>query len=138
MTIYYVTCSVRWFSVKVNDQAMKAVCCSETTPNWNGEPVLDEETGDVITPGVLTKTIKVYMKEGSNIIQLQGLYGYDATTNINRANPYSPIFDKMEIKYSDTQLAAVADGPEQIVREFEDYTTITSPAFTKNMGAFSG
>ena len=138
LTIYYVTTEERWFSVKVNDQAMKAVCCSETTPNWDGEPVLDEVTGDVITPGVLTKTVKVYMQEGSNIIQMQGLYKYYADNATNTEKPYSPILDKIEIKYSDTQLGEVTDAPEQIIRECEDYSTITSPAFTKNMGAFSG
>lgn len=138
LTIYYVTCDERWFSVKVNDQPMKAVCCSETTPNWVGEPVLDETTGDVITPGVLTKTVKVYMQEGDNTIQLQGLYRYYANNATNMEKPYSPILDKMEIKYSETQLGEVDDAPEQIVRECEDYSTIASPAFTKNMGAFSG
>jgi hypothetical protein len=137
ITFHYVTCEPRWFSVKVNDQPMKAICCSETTPNWSGEPGTDPETGDQI-PGVLTKTIQVYMTEGENVIQLQGLYGYDATTNQYRSKPYSPILDKMDIKYSETQLGEVADAPEQIERECEDYSTIIGSAFTKNMGAFSG
>ena len=138
LTIYYVTTEERWFSVKVNDQAMKAVCCSETTPNWDGEPVLDDVTGEVITPGVLSKTLKVYMQEGSNIIQMQGLFKYYANDATNLEKPYSPILDKIEIKYSDTQLGEVADGPEQILRECEDYSSIIGSAFTKNMGAFSG
>jgi len=136
LTFYYVTCDVRWFSVKVNEQPMRAICCSETTPNWSGESVTDSVTG-VVTPGILTKTIHVYMEEGDNTIMLQGLYGYTSSQTYN-SKPYSPLLDKMEVKYSDTQLGVVADAPDQQYIEMEDYDGTTGDAFVKDMGAFSG
>ena len=88
-SVWYVTMNTRWMSVQINDNPANIICCDELTGNWNGVPSADR-------PGVASKTIRVWCREGENSMTLRPVYGYSPEEG--RDQPYSPNVDRVVLE----------------------------------------
>ncbi len=130
LSVWYVTMNTRWMSVQINDNPANIICCDELTGNWNGVPSADR-------PGVASKTIQVWCREGENSMTLRPVYGYSPEEG--RDQPYSPNVDRVVLEKVAVAMKEPAPWTEadRLKYEIEDYSSTTGKTGTSNRAAFS-
>lgn len=130
LSVWYVTMNTRWMSVQINDNPANIICCDELTGNWNGVPSADR-------PGVASKTIRVWCREGENSMTLRPVYGYSPEEG--RDQPYSPNVDRVVLEKVAVAMKEPAPWTEadRLKYEIEDYSSTTGKTGTSNRAAFS-
>lgn len=104
LSIEYSSVEVRYIYVKVNDQIPTGVMFSKLTGTWDGHEGTVE--GELL-PGIETKTVKVYLEQGENTLELAAFNGW------------SPNIDKFTLSKSAEAIAKPADITAPRVMEAE-------------------
>lgn len=138
LAIDYATMSVRHLYVKVNEQVHQVVKFDDLTGSWNGlEGEVENEEGEmVLTPGIKTKTIQVYLEAGENLLEVGAFEAYSDSEK--KIYGEGPNLDKFVLSPSETILPRPADQIELIVLNASEADKLNGGAKQgKNMLAFS-
>ncbi|MBD5233955.1 MAG: hypothetical protein HDS65_07250 [Bacteroidales bacterium] len=114
-TVFYASMFDRWLKVTANNQIGNVIYCDELSAGWDGTPreVLNEDETTTIEPGIVSKTIQLYLEAGENELKVEYMFGPSKAEG--RDVPYIPNLDRFELVRSATEIAKPAD--------WEPYTT---------------
>ena len=116
LAIFYATMNERSVYVKVNQQVKSIVNFTDFTGGWDG-------TG---TPGILSKTIQVYLNAGVNALVIGGYGGF------------APNLDKLELTPSGTEITPPADDIAPLTIEAENAAVIYHSNVDANVNLSNG
>ena len=141
LSISYVSMQERYLLVKIADRNPIVVDCTETTGNWNGGPgiVKDEDGNEVERPGVVTKTISVYIPEvGDNDLVIKAFDGYSESEG--KYLSFAPNIDKITVTPSTAELKETPEEMEPIEIEMESSNALSGSAklMTEHNDHYSG
>lgn len=141
LAISYISMQERFLLVKISDRDPIIVDCAETTGGWNGVPgiVKGDDGNEVERPGVVTKTISVYIPyEGDNDLVIKAFDGYSESEGKNLS--FAPNLDKIVITSSTADLKETSEEMEPIEIEMESSNELSGSArlMTEHNNHYSG
>ena len=96
LAVFYFNMQDRYIGVTVNDQTMSKFHTPENSADWNGNPRIDDTTGETLPGGPVCSVFLIYLDEGVNQLKIGG------------ADDWGPNIDYFEIYTTDQQI----DKPE--------------------------
>lgn len=135
LTIYYNSMQDRWLMVTINNQIGNIVYCDETTESWDGTTVTNDNG---TYPGIVSKTIQVYLDKGDNEMRVDAIFGYSEIEG--RDIPFLPNLDKFEFNHASTEVAKPKDWNryEDYFREMEAYDNNSGSSGSEDREGFHG
>ena len=99
IAFFYFNMQDRYIGVTVNDQSMSRFHTDGNSADWNGDPRIDDSTGETLPGGPVCSVFLIYLNEGVNQLKIGG------------ADNWGPNVDYFEIYTTDQQIAKPGIAP---------------------------